>query len=57
MRPRIQSFDSTFTLAPTDPFTLHSGVAVNVPSQPGASVFDDMNTYYVRPTRVTRSAV
>ena len=48
MRPRIQSFDATFTLAPTDPFTLHtSGGAANVPSQPGVSVFDDMNTYYV----------
>ena len=48
MRPRIQSFDSTFTLAPTDPFTLYrAGVAVNVPSQPGVPVFDDMNTYYV----------
>jgi immune inhibitor A len=48
MRPRIQSFDSTFTLAPTDPFTIYrSGAPVNVPSQPGVSVFDDMNSYYV----------
>jgi len=48
MRPRLQSFDSTFTLAPTDAITLHrSGVAANVASQPGVSVFDDANTYYV----------
>jgi len=48
MRPRLQSFDSTFSLAPTDAITLHvGGVAANVPSQPGVSVFDDMSSYYV----------
>ena len=48
MRPRLQSFDSTFSLEPTDAITLHlNGAVTNVPSQPGVSVFDDMNTYYV----------
>jgi immune inhibitor A len=48
MRPRLQSFDSTFSHAPTDAITLHhGGVAANVPSQPGVSVFDDMSSYYV----------
>ena len=48
MRPRIQSYDSTFSLEPTDSITLHlGGAAVNVPSQPGVSVFDDMSSYYV----------
>ena len=48
MRPRLQSFDSTFSLEPTDAITLHlGGVAANVPSQPGVSVFDDMGSYYV----------
>jgi len=53
MRPRLQSFDSTFGLQPTDAFTLwkvnpQTGIAVptKVGSQPAVTVFDDMNTYY-----------
>ena len=48
IRPRLQSFDATFTLAPTDAVTLHNnGVEVSVPSRPGVSVFDDRNDYWV----------
>jgi immune inhibitor A len=48
MRPRIQSFDATFSLAPTDAFTIHNAaVGVNVPSQPGVSTFDDSKSYWV----------
>jgi immune inhibitor A len=48
MRPRLQSFDSTFSLQATDPITLHlGGVGVDIPSRPGVSVFDDTNSYYV----------
>jgi immune inhibitor A len=48
MRPRLQSFDATFTLAPTDKITLHNGgVPVTIPSQPGVSVFNDSNSYWV----------
>lgn len=46
-RSRIQSYDSTFTLAPTDAITLHwLGLASNHPSQPGVSLFDDANQYW-----------
>lgn len=48
MRPRIQSFDATFSLDSTDAFTIHSGgVAANVLSQPGVSTFDDSRSYWV----------
>ena len=48
MRPRLQSFDSTFWLEPTDAITLHiDRCRGNVPSQPGVSVFDDMSNYCV----------
>jgi immune inhibitor A len=47
MRPRIQSFDSTFGLEKTDSFTLwKAGVPTQVTSQPAVPVFDDMQTYY-----------
>ena len=46
-RARIQTYDSTFGLQPTDPITLHlAGVATNVPSQPATSVFDDRVGYW-----------
>ncbi|MEU6093286.1 immune inhibitor A domain-containing protein [Streptomyces sp. NPDC047079] len=48
LRPRMQGFDSTFTLEPTDTITLHSnGVATKIKSQRGVPVFDDhKGTYY-----------
>ncbi|MFD1661974.1 immune inhibitor A domain-containing protein [Streptomyces caeni] len=48
MRSRIQTFDSTFTLEPTDAITLHtSGAAVKIKSRKGVPVFDDhKGTYY-----------
>jgi immune inhibitor A len=46
-RNRMQTYDSTFTLAPTDALTLHwlSQPSYH-PSLPAASVFDDTNSYY-----------
>ena len=46
-RSRIQSYDSTFTLAPTDAITLHwlSQPSFHA-SQPGVSVFNDLNQYW-----------
>ena len=44
MRPRIQSYDSTFTKAATESITLHhptNGVAKTISSKPGVSVFND----------------
>jgi immune inhibitor A len=44
MRPRIQSYDSTFTLARTDGITLHNpadGVAKTIASKPGNRLFND----------------
>jgi immune inhibitor A len=47
-RNRIQTYDSTFTLAPTDgiPNIHHGGVPCPVPSLPAVPVFDDRNSYY-----------
>lgn len=46
-RNRVQSYDSTFTLDPTDAITLHwYGVESPQPSLPGVSIFDDNNSYY-----------
>ena len=50
VRPRIQSYDATFTLAPTDAVTLHNGPGgstVTVASQAGVSTFNDNNSYWV----------
>jgi immune inhibitor A len=50
---RIQTFDSTFSLEPTDAVTLHfNSVAVTFPKQKGVSLFNDLNQYYnaARPT-------
>ncbi|WP_340378628.1 immune inhibitor A domain-containing protein [Streptomyces sp. SS7] len=48
MRNRIQAFDSTFSLYPTDAITLHNAdVATKIKSRPGVPVFDDgKSTYY-----------
>jgi immune inhibitor A len=47
-RNRIQTYDSTFTLAPTDgiPNIHQAGVLSPVPSLPAVSVFDDRIMYY-----------
>jgi immune inhibitor A len=48
MRPRIQSFDATFGLEPTDAITLHkSSVPTAIPSRPAVSVFDDLSSYWL----------
>jgi immune inhibitor A len=48
MRPRIQSFDSTFSLEPTDAFTLWKGGApTGIAKQSCASTFDDSQSYWV----------
>jgi immune inhibitor A len=47
MRPRLQSFDSTFTTKQVKQVTLHqNGVATKIPAHPGVSVFDDMQSYW-----------
>ncbi len=49
MRPRIQSYDSTFTTTRTDAVTLHdpvAGVAKTIASKPGVNVFDDSRSYW-----------
>jgi immune inhibitor A len=47
-RNRIQTYDSTFTLAATDgiPNIHQAGVLCPVPSLPAVPVFDDSTTYY-----------
>jgi immune inhibitor A len=46
-RARVQSYDSTFTLAPTDGITLHiNGVASVIPSLPGVSMFNDSTDFW-----------
>ena len=48
MRPRLQSFDATFSTQKTDAITVHlAGAAVTVPSRPGVSTFDDSQSYWV----------
>jgi immune inhibitor A len=47
MRPRLQSFDSTFGLQRTDATTFHkNGVPTSIPSQPAVPVFNDLNSYW-----------
>ncbi len=49
-RPRIQSYDASFTLGPTDAITLHNGPSSSTltsPSQPGVAKFNDNNSYWV----------
>jgi immune inhibitor A len=46
-RNRMQTYDSTFTLEPTDALTLHWRSQPSYhPSLPAVSVFDDLNNYY-----------
>lgn len=46
-RARVQSYDAPFSLAPTDPLTLHiNSVPSDIPSLPGVSVFNDANSYF-----------
>ena len=47
LRPRLQSYDSTFTAKKTDAITLHkAGVATTFKSQPGVHVFDDTKSWW-----------
>jgi immune inhibitor A len=49
MRPRIQSYDATFTKARTEAITLHNpadGVAKTITSKGGVSVFNDNRNYW-----------
>ena len=47
VRPRIQSYDSTFGLDPTDAITLNRGsVPTSWGSQPAVPVFDDTKTWW-----------
>ncbi|TIC88323.1 M6 family metalloprotease domain-containing protein [Nocardioides sp. GY 10113] len=47
MRPRIQSYDSTFGTERTDAYTLHlDGVPTRIPSQPAQRVFDDTKSWW-----------
>ncbi len=46
-RNRVQTYDSTFTLDPTDALALHvNSVLSPVASQPAVKVFDDRTLYY-----------
>jgi immune inhibitor A len=46
-RNRVQTYDSTFGLEPTDAITLHwRGDPSDHPSQPAVPIFDDLNDYY-----------
>jgi immune inhibitor A len=49
-RPRVQAFDSTFSLDRTDQITLHANsVAQTIPSRAGVSKFDDRTDWWVAP--------
>jgi len=46
-RSRVQSFDSTFSLQPTDAITLNrNSVSMSYPSLPGVSVFNDSTDFW-----------
>ena len=46
--PRIQSYDATFGIWPTDAITLHSGALILTRSSlPAVSTFNDMNSYWI----------
>ncbi len=50
MRPRLNSYDSTFTTVRTQSITVNKytdGVVGTIPSQAGVSVFDDSQSYWV----------
>lgn len=47
MRPRIQSYDSTFGLERTDAITLNlASVPTTIPSKPAVPVFNDLQTWW-----------
>jgi immune inhibitor A len=47
-RPRIQAYDATFGLWPTDAISLHSGdLTLTRSSQSAVAVFNDANSYWV----------
>lgn len=47
LRNRIQTYDATFGLEPTDAITLHfDSVPYDFPSLPASPVFDDRNSYW-----------
>ncbi|HET7327873.1 MAG TPA: immune inhibitor A domain-containing protein [Nocardioidaceae bacterium] len=47
MRPRLQSYDSTFGLERTTALTLHNeGVPTRIKSKPAARIFDDSRSYW-----------
>jgi len=49
-RPRVQSYDSTFGLEPTDPICLHANsVQQCYSSLPANPLFDDTKSYWVAP--------
>ncbi|MFB7505527.1 immune inhibitor A domain-containing protein [Streptomyces broussonetiae] len=54
LRNRMQAYDSTFTLEPTDAITLHqAGVATKIKSQKGVPVFNDHTSTYYDPANPT----
>ena len=56
-RNRIQSYDSTFGLEPTDALELHwNGVPSSHPSLPAVQIFDDNNDYW-RPANPMGSVI
>jgi immune inhibitor A len=56
-RNRVQSFDSSFGLEPTDAITLHwLSQPSNHPSLPAVPVFNDLNSYY-DPANPTASVI
>ena len=59
MRNLIQTFDSPFSLRPTDAFTLHrNGVELQVPTAPGVLVFDDHHgDHYYDPANPTSGVI
>ena len=46
-RPRIQSYDATFTVHPTDALSLHNGPGGSTLTQAGVSTFNDNASFYV----------
>jgi immune inhibitor A len=47
MRPRLQSYDSTFGVQRTQSYTLHNdGVPTTITSKPAVRVFDDRKSYW-----------
>ncbi|MFT3891355.1 MAG: immune inhibitor A [Anaerolineales bacterium] len=54
---RIQTFDSTFSIEPTDKVTLHfNSMPITFPSQKGVKAFNDLTQYY-NPARLTMGVI